>query len=270
MIDYFVDNKERTWGRQFKAALMLGPSVDGANILVDVEAGEAAFHFFGMPWKLLFATIPPPHYCGGWAAFIIALAEIGLITTVVGELATVLGCTINLRVAATAITLVAMGTSLPDTSASKIAAETSPYADSAVGNVTGSNSVNVFLGMGLPWVLGAGYWAYYFDAAYEQPAGALAFSVMVFLGCCLVCFAILGARRVCVGGELGGKEPGRTASAILCFSLWLIYLAASICQIYDVFEVPEAVLGAAFYSCQYPLTYPKLTEGNAVCPTDMP
>lgn len=33
------------------------------------------------------------------------------------------------------------------------AASAEKYADSAVGNVTGSNSVNVFLGLGLPWVI---------------------------------------------------------------------------------------------------------------------
>jgi solute carrier family 8 (sodium/calcium exchanger) len=51
-----------------------------------------------------------------------------------------------------------MGTSLPDTFASFISAQTEPSADNAIGNVTGSNSVNVFLGLGLPWVLAAVYW----------------------------------------------------------------------------------------------------------------
>jgi len=37
------------------------------------------------------------------------------------------------------------------------AARSSQYADAAVGNVTGSNSVNVFLGLGLPWVISAVY-----------------------------------------------------------------------------------------------------------------
>lgn len=229
MVDYFVANKEITWGQQFKVACMLGPSVDSDNLLVDVDTVEAILHLFGMPWKVVFATIPPRKMCGGWLAFIIALAEIGVITTFVGEIAMILGCTVGLKTSATGITLVAMGTSLPDTFASKTAAQSSPYADSAVGNVTGSNSVNVFLGMGLPWMIGATYWYVNFDAAYEQPAGPLAFSVAVFLGCCLVCFFILGVRRVLVGGELGGREPIRTASAILCFSLWIVYLTASIC-----------------------------------------
>ena len=56
-----------------------------------------------------------------------------------------------------AITFVALGTSLPDTFASKAAAMQEKYADNAIGNVTGSNSVNVFLGLGIPWLLAAIY-----------------------------------------------------------------------------------------------------------------
>ena len=59
----------------------------------------------------------------------------------------------------TAITLVAVGTSLPDLLASKQAVTDSTNADAAVGNVTGSNSVNVFLGLGLPWLLASVYYA---------------------------------------------------------------------------------------------------------------
>lgn len=75
----------------------------------------------------------------------------------VAEVATVLGCTIGLKEAVTAITLVAIGTSLPDTFASMTAAKSSEYADSAIGNVTGSNSVNVFVGLGIPWIISAVY-----------------------------------------------------------------------------------------------------------------
>ena len=58
----------------------------------------------------------------------------------------------------TAITLVALGTSLPDLFASKTAALQEKYADNSIGNVTGSNSVNVFLGLGLPWLMASIYW----------------------------------------------------------------------------------------------------------------
>ena len=56
-----------------------------------------------------------------------------------------------------AITFVTLGTSLPDTFASKAAAVGEKTADNAIGNVTGSNSVNVFLGLGLPWTIAAIY-----------------------------------------------------------------------------------------------------------------
>ena len=58
----------------------------------------------------------------------------------------------------TAITFVALGTSLPDLFASKQAATGDKYADNSIGNVTGSNSVNVFLGLGLPWLFASAYW----------------------------------------------------------------------------------------------------------------
>jgi solute carrier family 8 (sodium/calcium exchanger) len=54
---------------------------------------------------------------------------------------------------------VALGTSLPDTFASKAAAANEKTADNAIGNVTGSNSVNVFMGLGIPWVIASVYWA---------------------------------------------------------------------------------------------------------------
>merc|ERR1719296_366380 len=73
-------------------------------------------------------------------------------------MAELLGCVVGISEGTTAITFVALGTSLPDTFASKTAAQMDPYADASIGNVTGSNSVNVFLGLGLPWMVAAIYW----------------------------------------------------------------------------------------------------------------
>ena len=47
---------------------------------------------------------------------------------------------------------------LPDTFASKTAAIEDDTADNSVGNVTGSNAVNVFLGIGIAWTIAAIYW----------------------------------------------------------------------------------------------------------------
>ena len=42
-----------------------------------------------------------------------------------------------------------------DTFASKVAAVQDKYADASVGNVTGSNAVNVFVGIGIAWSMAA-------------------------------------------------------------------------------------------------------------------
>lgn len=120
---------------------------------------------------------------------------IGLVTAIVGEVAGILGCALGISESVTAITLVALGTSLPDTFASMTAARNSEYADSAIGNITGSNSVNVFLGLGLPWAVAATYWETKLEKTYEVPAGDLAFSVFIFLIAALLCFMLLILRR---------------------------------------------------------------------------
>merc|ERR1711957_181440 len=125
-----------------------------------------------MGWKLLFACVPPPKMCGGWAAFFGSLCFIALITLVVQEFANLLGCVLGIPNSVTAITLVALGTSLPDTFASVTAARGSKYADSAVGNITGSNSVNVFLGLGLPWVLACWWRLESRGTHYAVPSGS--------------------------------------------------------------------------------------------------
>lgn len=80
-------------------------------------------------------------------------------TAIIGDLAGIFGCLIDLPNSITAITFVALGTSMPDTFASKTAAINEKNADSSVGNINGSNSVNVFLGLGLPWTFAAIYHA---------------------------------------------------------------------------------------------------------------
>ena len=115
---------------------------------------EPAFLCF----QLIFAFVPPVSIWGGWLAFFVALAMIGGLTLIVGDLAGIFGCLVGLKDSVTAITFVALGTSLPDLFASKQAATMEKTADNSIGNVTGSNSVNVFLGLGLPWLIASIYW----------------------------------------------------------------------------------------------------------------
>jgi len=207
---------------------MLGPSLDEDDLIITSPTlGDAIMHFLLITWKIFFSLIPPVKSGGGWPAFCIALGMVGAITAIVGDVAELLGCVLSIPPAITAITLVALGTSVPDTFASVTAAQGSEYADSAVGNVTGSNSVNIFLGLGLPWVICAQY-GLTIDQPYEVPAGKLGFTVFVFLVCSVITFVILTARRIIIGGELGGPMFSKVLTGGMCFTLWFIYITLSV------------------------------------------
>lgn len=231
---YFLESQEVTWQQQFLEACKCGPQIDNDDLIVsDVTLGEAMFHFATIGWKVLFAFIPPSHWGKGSIAFGVALAFIGLITMFVGEVATIFGCVLGIKPSVTAITFVALGTSLPDTFASKTAAISSPYADSAIGNVTGSNCVNVFLGLGLPWVISAQYQAKS-GKVFEVPAGDLAFSVAMYLATSCCCFVILIFRRLVIGGELGGPPASKWLTFVILVCLWLVYIISSSLKAYGV------------------------------------
>ena len=97
---------------------------------------------------------------------------------------------------------------------------------SSVTNVTGSNSVNVFLGLGIPWIMGSIYWSSGKTSEWtlnvfmmkkgkmlieDNPDGGLihygeelGFSVMVYSLLAMCALGMLDWRRRKIGGEFGG------------------------------------------------------------------
>ena len=57
--------------------------------------------------------VPPTIMWGGWLCFVVAIAFIGFLTALIGDLASSFGCSAGLNADVTAITFVALGTSLP-------------------------------------------------------------------------------------------------------------------------------------------------------------
>ena len=45
----------------------------------------ATLYVLSLPFKIIFAFVPPPRVCGGWACFIVALAFIGGLTALIGD-----------------------------------------------------------------------------------------------------------------------------------------------------------------------------------------
>lgn len=233
------------WIGQFTEALYCNGSLEGQHEATHVDW---VMHVISFPWKLFFACCPPPDYCNGWLCFLVSLSMIGILTAMLGDLAQLLGCSVDIPDAVTAITLVAMGTSLPDTFASMTAAQQDPTADASLGNITGSNSVNVFLGLGLPWMIASIAWEaggptaewsnryeaiakkHYPHAVFVVEAGNISYTVLVFTVTAIACFIILFVRRSCIGGELGGPKGLQYVSAAILVALWSIYIMLSIAK----------------------------------------
>ncbi|KAK3787507.1 hypothetical protein RRG08_025768 [Elysia crispata] len=188
---------------------------------------DYVMHFLTLFWKIMFAFVPPTDYGGGWWCFCVSIILIGVLTAFIGDLASSFGCTVGLKDAVTAISFVALGTSVPDTFASKVAAIGDRYADSSIGNVTGSNAVNVFLGIGIAWTIAAVYHAINGDKFYV-PTGQLALSVTVFcIMAGLTILILLARRHPSVGGELGGPMKFKLPTTIVLVCFWLIYVLIS-------------------------------------------
>jgi solute carrier family 8 (sodium/calcium exchanger) len=246
----------QAWKDQFTEALAI--PVDEEDETAKPPKIAVFMHVLVIFWKVLFATVPPVRMGGGWPAFFVALIYIAAMTIGVSDLCGLFGCVLECPPAITAITFVALGTSMPDLFASKAAAISDDNADNSIGNITGSNCVNVFLGLGLPWTIGAVYWSVaskeaiakwvikYSDpthpafadvqvfikanpdsAAFVVPSGDLGLSVIVFCCCAVTCIICLQGRRILYGGELGGPATPRLVTSVFFVMLWVLYVTVS-------------------------------------------
>ncbi|XP_069881558.1 sodium/calcium exchanger 1 isoform X6 [Dipodomys merriami] len=225
-----------SWREQFIEAITVSAGEDDD----DDECGEEklpscfdyVMHFLTVFWKVLFAFVPPTEYWNGWACFVVSIVMIGLLTAFIGDLASHFGCTIGLKDSVTAVVFVALGTSVPDTFASKVAAIQDQYADASIGNVTGSNAVNVFLGIGVAWSIAAVYHAINGEQFKVSP-GTLAFSVTVFTIFAFINVGVLlYRRRPEIGGELGGPRTAKIMTSSLFVLLWFLYILFSSLEAY--------------------------------------
>ncbi|PNH02971.1 Sodium/calcium exchanger 3 [Tetrabaena socialis] len=212
-----------------KEGMELRAMADGSFKAGPPEAAAAEDEPYNVwpEWKaqikvLLFIMVPPADWKGGYPCFFAALGSIVGIVYLVNEAGSLFGCVIGLSEVMVGVSIIAVGTSLPDTMASRIAAVKDKDADAAIGNITGSNGVNVFLGLGVPWTICAIYYKVKGEK-YIAKGGDLEFAILlyaIFGGCAIVALAV--ARRF--GGELGGSKKRQYSIAALMVSLWLLFL----------------------------------------------
>lgn len=104
--------------------------------------------------------------------------------------------------------------------------------------------MNVFLGLGLPWSIGAIFWALngvtdewkerypqlaidYPEGGFAVPAGDLGFSVSVFTVCAMTVLGVIILRRKLYNAELGGPPVLKRVTSVLFVGLWLTYIGLS-------------------------------------------
>ncbi|XP_056366404.1 sodium/calcium exchanger 2 [Oenanthe melanoleuca] len=225
-----------SWREQFLEAITVSAGDEDEDDEGREERLPSCFdyvmHFLTVFWKVLFACVPPTALLGGWAAFGVSILLLALLTALIGDLAAHFGCTLGLKDSVNAVVFVALGTSIPDTFASRVAALQDPCADASIGNVTGSNAVNVFLGLGLAWSVAAVYWAAQ-GRPFRVPPGTLAFPVTLFTVLALLAIAVLlWRRRAPIGGELGGPKAAKALTAALFLALWLLYVVCASLEAY--------------------------------------
>ncbi|KAF0896209.1 hypothetical protein E2562_019695 [Oryza meyeriana var. granulata] len=180
------------------------------------------------PWKLLFSFVPPYEIAHGWFAFICSLIFISGIAYGVTKLTDQISCVTGVSPYVIAFTALAAGTSWPDLVASKIAAERQITADSAIANITCSNSVNIYLGIGVPWLVDTMYnFFVYQKPLYIDNAADLSFSLLVFFATSFGCITVLVLRRVILGAELGGPRLWAWVTSVYFMILWVVFVVLS-------------------------------------------
>ncbi|KAL9235749.1 hypothetical protein vseg_010486 [Gypsophila vaccaria] len=193
-----------------------------------MRSARFIWYLVRLPWRVMFAFVPPYQIAHGWIAFICSLLFISWVAYIVTELTDLISCVTGINGYVIAFTALAAGTSWPDLVASMIAAERQTTADSAIANITCSNSVNIYVGIGVPWLINTTY--NYF--AYREPlrienATGLSFSLLVFFSTSVGCIGVLVLRRIVFGGELGGPRIWAWVTSAFFMFLWLIFVVLS-------------------------------------------
>ena len=114
-------------------------------------------HVLGLPWRYAFHyTIPDcsKRHLEKWfvVAFLASISWISVISYFMVSWAARMGCIIGIPEVVMGMLVVAAGTSIPDALGS-IAVAKAGEGDMAVANAVGSNVFDIWLGLGLPWLI---------------------------------------------------------------------------------------------------------------------
>ena len=79
-----------TWWEQILEAVFVNGSLEEQR---EAHWTDWVSHVLCLPWTLMYALLtPPPVYVGGWLCFGFALVHIGVLTSIIGDMAELFGC----------------------------------------------------------------------------------------------------------------------------------------------------------------------------------
>ncbi|XP_071964302.1 sodium/calcium exchanger 3-like isoform X2 [Antedon mediterranea] len=87
-----TDSEDETWMGQIRSAMTVGGDEDEKGNVIPPSMIDYLLHFISFFWKVLFAFVPPKNILGGWPAFVTSLVLIGVLTALVEQLGTLIGC----------------------------------------------------------------------------------------------------------------------------------------------------------------------------------
>lgn len=151
-------------------------------------------------YRILKVFIPDPRHKPKlyMASFALAIAAIGLLSYVLVDQVVVIAGILDINATFLALTVVAAGTSVPDTIGSMVVAKQG-RGDMAVSNAVGSNVFNILFGLGIPWLV---FLALGNDAIQVSTAN-LTSSVLLLLATVIAILFLLFVRRWRIGQKSG-------------------------------------------------------------------
>lgn len=86
----------------------------------------------------------------------------------------------------------------------------------------GSNGVNVFMGLGVPWIIAAAYYMQV-GGTYEVSKEGLSYALVLYVVVAVTGLLLMAGKRS-QGGELGGSGFWRYGFAVVMASMWLLFV----------------------------------------------
>ena len=153
-----------------------------------------------LSYKLLNLVIPDPRTKPRlyMASFGLAILAIGVLSFVLVDQVVVIAEVLHINATFLALTVVAAGTSVPDTIGSMVVARQG-RGDMAVSNAVGSNVFNILFGLGIPWLLVLAFGKDFVPVGTEN----LTASVLLLLATVVAIIFLLIVRKWRIGQKSG-------------------------------------------------------------------